>query len=181
MVSHPLKHAIGIFSNRQSAEQALIELKDRGFPMQKISVITKSADEDNLNQDMQPPITRTEGAKTGAFLGSTGAGLITLAVGLSVLLVPGFGPALAVESLLTTFLGSGAAATFGGLYGALRGWLVPEEQAKIYNDSFNQGEYLVVIKAVESEIQLAEPILNRWGIRAWRIYDSIESRLDIDR
>ncbi|MBW4542414.1 MAG: signal transduction histidine kinase (STHK), LytS [Myxacorys chilensis ATA2-1-KO14] len=174
MTSYNPKHAIGIFPSRQNAEQALIELKDKSFPMHKISVITKSSDQNDLNNRgvQQPPITRAEGAKAGALLGSTGVGLLTLAVGLSVLLIPGVGPALAVEGLLTTVLGSGAAAIVGGLYGALQGWLVPEEQARIYNDRLNQGDYLVVIEAVEDEIQLAEPILNRWGTRAWRVYDA---------
>lgn len=49
--------------------------------MQKISGISKSTDEDDLGQDMQPSITQTEGAKTSARWGSTGAGLITLGVG----------------------------------------------------------------------------------------------------
>lgn len=175
MVSHNVKHAIGIFSCREKAEQALIELRDRGFPMQKISVITKSSDSDNLdNQGVQPPsITRAAGAKAGAILGSTGVGLLTLAVGVSVLLVPGVGPALAIESLLTVFLGSSTAATVGGLYGALQGWLVPDQQARIYNNRFNQGDYLVIIEAEEDEIRLAEPIFKYWGIQTWRVYDAI--------
>lgn len=179
MTSHSLKHAIGIFSNRHHAEQALIELKDKGFPMHKISVIAKSSDYDVLESHsiQQPPITKAEGAKAGAIMGSTGVGLLTLAVGLSVLLIPGFGPALAIDGLLTTFLGSGTAATVGGLYGALQGWLGPEKQARVYSDRFNQGDYLVLIEALEAEIQLAEPILNHWEVRAWRVYDVSQGRI----
>lgn len=178
MTSQNIKHAIGIFPNRQNAEQALVELKNGGFPMHKISVITKTSDNDSLSDSLShqgvqhPSMTRAEGAKAGAIVGSTGVGLLTLAVGLSILLVPGIGLTLAVESLLTTFLGSGTAAAVGGLYGALQGWLVPEEQARIYNDRFNQGDYLVVIEALEGEIQIAEPILNHWEIWAWRVYDA---------
>jgi hypothetical protein len=174
MDSHNLKHAIGIFSDRQSAEQALIELEAEGFPMHKVSVITRSSDHYGLdNQGIeQPPMTRAEGAKAGAIMGGTGVGLLTLAVGLSVLLVPGVGPTLAIEGLLTTFLGSGTAATVGGLYGALQGWLGPEKQAGVYNDRFNQGDYLVLIEAIEAETQLAEFIFNDWGVRSWRVYDA---------
>lgn len=137
MTSQNLKHATGIFYNRQNAEQTLSELKHMKFPTHKISVITKTSDTDESFDTQgvaQPSITRTAGAKAGAISGSIGVGSLALIVGISSLLIPGIGQALAVESLLTTFLGSGIAATAGGLYGALRGWLVPEEQARIYKD-----------------------------------------------
>ncbi len=174
MNSHNAKRAIGIFSNRQNAEQALAELKNQGFPMHKLSVITKSSGDSNSLDSQsvkQPSITRLEGAKTGAIAGSIGVGSLALIVGLASLLVPGIGQVLAVESLLTTFLGSGIAATVGGLYGALQGWLVPEEQAKNYSNRFNSGDYLIVMEAIENEILIAEPILKHWGIRTWHIYD----------
>lgn len=175
MTSQTLKHAIGIFSNRQDAVQALGELKDMGFPMHKISLITKSSDiDDGLDNHgvQQPSITRTEAAKAGAVSGSVGVGSLTLIVGLTSLLIPGIGQALAVESLLTTFLGSGIAATAGGLYGALQGWLVPEDQARICSDRLNYGNYLVIIEAIEDEVLIAEPILKCWGIRTWCVYDA---------
>ncbi|MEP0873750.1 DUF1269 domain-containing protein [Trichocoleus desertorum AS-A10] len=179
MTSHNFKRAIGIFSNHRDAEQALAELKNKGFPMHKLSVITKSSDDDNSLDDhldrqrvRQPSITRAEGAKTGAITGSVGVGSLTLIVGLGSLLIPGIGQALAVESLLTTFFGSGIAATAGGVYGALRGWLVPEEQANNYNNRFNQGDYLIIIEAMEDEILSVEAILHRQGIRSWHIYDA---------
>ncbi|HEY9655104.1 MAG TPA: hypothetical protein V6C50_06400, partial [Crinalium sp.] len=99
--------------------------------MHKISVIAKPSDNDDLDSlgVQQILITRAAGAQVGAILGSIRLGAVALIVGLSSLLIPGIGQALAVESLLATFAGSGIAATAGGLYGALQGWLVPEEQA----------------------------------------------------
>ena len=46
MASSQLKHAIGTFPNRLSAEQALMELTATGFPMNKISVLAKNSDHD---------------------------------------------------------------------------------------------------------------------------------------
>lgn len=175
MASHNLKRAIGIFSNRRDAEQAIAELKNKGFPMHKLSVITKSSgDENGLDSQSlgQLSMTRVQGAKTGAITGSIGVGSLTLIVGLASLLLPGIGQILALESLLTTFLGSGIAATAGGLYGAIQGWLVPEEQAKIYSDRFNRGDYLIIMEVLENEILLAESVLKHWGIRTWRVYDA---------
>ncbi|MBD1826316.1 hypothetical protein NDI47_15230 [Microcoleus vaginatus GB1-A2] len=169
-----LKRASGLFTNHRNAEQALVELKSRGFPMHKISVIAKPSDNDDLDSlgVQQVLITRAAGAQVGAILGSIRLGSVALIVGLSSLLIPGIGPALAVESILATFFGSGIAATAGGLYGALQGWLVPEEQARIYNDRFNQGDYLIVIEARKNEIVIAEPVLKRWEILTWRVYDA---------
>ena len=174
MTSNNLKKAIGLFSNSRDAEQAIAELKNKGFPMHKLSVMTKATgDDDRLNHQaiQQPLITRAEGAKTGAMTGSIGVGSLTLIVGLGSLLIPGIGQALAIESLLATFFGSGIAATAGGFYGALQGWLVPEEQAKNYSNRLNQEDYLLIMEAVENEILIAEPVLKQWEIQMWRIYD----------
>ena len=48
MTDRNLKHGIGIFSHRQNAEQALTELQSIGFPMQKISVVTKTPEGDEI-------------------------------------------------------------------------------------------------------------------------------------
>jgi hypothetical protein len=169
-----LKRASGLFTNHRNVKQALVELKSRGFPMQKISVIAKPSDNDDLDSlgVQQILITRAAGAQVGAISGSIGLGSLALIVGLSSLLIPGIGLALAVESLLATFAGSGIAASAGGLYGALQGWLVPEEQARIYNDRFNQGDYLIVMEARENEVLIAEPVLKRWEILTWRVYNA---------
>lgn len=169
-----VKRASGLFTNHRNVKQALVELKSRGFPMHKISVIAKPSDKDDLDSlgVQQIFITRAAGAQVGGILGSIRLGSVALIVGLSSLLIPGIGQALAVESLLATFAGSGIAATAGGLYGALLGWLMPEEQARIYNDRFNQGDYLIVMEARENEVLMAETVLKRWGILTWRVYDA---------
>ena len=40
------KRAVGVFSNRQQAEQALNELKASNFPMDNVSLIARDADQD---------------------------------------------------------------------------------------------------------------------------------------
>jgi histidyl-tRNA synthetase len=49
----------------------------------------------------------TEGAIKGAIAGGSTGGLLTLLGGLSVMLIPGVGISLAVESLLTVMAGTG--------------------------------------------------------------------------
>ncbi len=180
MASGQLQHAIGIFNSRQIALQAIDELKNIGFPINKISVITnkfkyddKSKYDDQLDDanTSETNTTPAVGAAAGALAGARVGGLLTLIGGLGVLLIPGFGPALAAESVLATLLGSGASAAAGGLIGALRGWFLPEEAVQLYHDRVFQGNYLVTIEGTEDEIRRAEPILSRWGIQEWRVFD----------
>ncbi|NDJ24989.1 hypothetical protein GS682_25750 [Nostoc sp. B(2019)] len=174
MASSQLQHAIGIFHSRQIALQALDELRISGFPMNKISVITKKPQFDeqlDSSDTSESTITPAEGARAGGLAGARAGGLLTLVAGLGILLIPGFGPALAVESVLATLLGSGASAAAGGLIGALRGWFLPEEAAQLYSDRVSQGDYLVTIESIEEDIRQAEPILRRWGIQEWRVFD----------
>ncbi|MBW4686867.1 MAG: hypothetical protein KME40_17610 [Komarekiella atlantica HA4396-MV6] len=172
MASSQLQHAIGIFHSRKIALQALDDLRISGFAMNKISVITKKPQLDELDSsDTSDTMTPTEGARAGGLAGARTGGLLTLVAGLGILLIPGFGPALAVESVLATLLGSGASAAAGGLIGALRGWFLPEEAAQLYNDRVSQGNYLVTIESTKEDIRQAEPILKCWGIQEWRVFD----------
>ncbi|HEY9600530.1 MAG TPA: general stress protein, partial [Allocoleopsis sp.] len=42
------KRAVGVFSHRRDVEAALRELRDSGFPMDKVSVITRDADREDI-------------------------------------------------------------------------------------------------------------------------------------
>lgn len=175
MASDQLKHAIGTFPNRQSAEQALMELRDTGFPINKISVIVKNSDRDQQlggDDPRERTVTRAEGVGLGAAIGAAMGGLPALVGSLGVLFVPGVGPVLAAESILAALLGSGTIAVAGGLIGALQGWFIPQEQARFYNDRVSQGDYLVTVESTEDDIRRAEPILSRWGVQEWRVYNA---------
>ncbi|MBU7585562.1 MAG: hypothetical protein KAF91_22190 [Nostoc sp. TH1S01] len=174
MASGKRQHAIGIFRDRQIVLQAINELRNTGFSMNQISVITHKPELEG-NNTKESNITQPEGAAIGALASARTAGLLTLVAGFGILLIPGFGPALAVESALATLLGSGASAAAGGMIGALRGWFVPEEAAQLYNDQVFQGNYLVTIEGTEADIIHAEPVLQRWGIQEWRVVDVPEN------
>ena len=170
-----IKRALGIFSSRQKTLQALDELKNTGFPMEKISVITKNTahDEQISNADKRKPNDSfPQGAASGAIAGGAIGGSLILAGGLVSLLVPGVGPAIAAETLLVTLLGTGSTVAAGGLIGALNKWSVPKEDAQFYSDKVSQGNYLVTIEGTENEIRRAEVVCSRWGIQKWQIVDA---------
>lgn len=170
------KQAIGVFPNHETVEQALLGLQSINFPMHQISVVTKNSNAKNsIDKANQQPVSRVKGAKAGATLGSVGVGLTTLTLGLGALLVPGVGPAIALDSILTAFLGSGIASAAGGLYGAFLGYLDPEKQVKLRREQFKQGDCLVIIEATENQILSVEPILRRCSIQSWQVYDLLKA------
>lgn len=175
MIFSQRKHGIGIFRSRQKAIQAFDELKNSSFPMNNVSVLAQKLVRNEPQSEVGKSgltLTPGEGAAAGAVVGATIGGSLALVAGLGALLVPGFGQALAVESLLLAFLGSGASAAAGGFVGALRGWFLPEEVTLFYNNHISPGVYLVTVQGTENEIRHAESILTRWGIQEWRIVDA---------
>ena len=181
------KRAVGVFSNRREAEQALHALNDSGFGMNQVSVIARDAEDGQgiagaevKKQDNKAD----EGASVGAVSGGALGGLTGLLVGLGTLAIPGVGPIMlagaAATALATTAAGGAIGATTGGLLGALAGLGIPDKEAKAYHDRVDQGGYLVIVDGTEDEIRRAETILNHGGIRDWAVYNTpdADSRLE---
>ncbi|NEQ19581.1 MAG: DUF1269 domain-containing protein [Microcoleus sp. SIO2G3] len=174
------KRAVGVFSSRREAEYALTELRDAGFPMNKISIIARDADRegDIAGVETQKRVGNKadEGAATGAVTGATLGGITGLLVGLGTLAIPGVGPILlageVATTLATTAVGAGIGAATGGLLGALIGLGIPEERAKVYNDRVSRGDYLVIVDGTDDEIRRAETVLTNQGIQEFGIYNA---------
>ncbi|MDM9381799.1 signal transduction histidine kinase LytS [Chlorogloeopsis sp. ULAP01] len=175
------KRAVGTFSNRQAAEDALNRLRDSGFPMDRVSVLAKDADRneqigganvtDRSDLSDRGDTEAQEGAGVGAVTGTVLGGVGGLLVGLEALIIPGVGPFLAAGTIATTLAGAGIGAAAGGLVGALTGLGIPEEEARGYSERVSQGEYLVIVDGTDSEIQRAASVLSNQGIRNWAVYD----------
>lgn len=172
--------AVGVFPHRRDAEAAIRELRDAGFNMDHVSVVGKDLDANDQIAGAGVGTSATgnkadEGAKAGAATGGVLGGLTGLLVGLGALAIPGIGPVIAggalATALATTAAGGAIGAAAGGLTGALVGLGIPEEQARLYNDRVNRGDYLVMVDGTDEEIRQAETILSRRGIQEWRIFD----------
>ncbi len=172
------RRAIGSFPDRRSAEQAIHELRDSGFPMDRVSIVAKDDDRDKIagaEVTDRAGNKADDGAKVGAVSGGTLGGLTGLLVGLGTLAIPGVGPIMlagaAATALATTAAGGAIGAATGGLLGGLVGLGIPEDRARAYNDRVSAGEYLVMVDGSAAEISRAEAILNHRGIQDWGIYD----------
>lgn len=174
------KRAVGVFSNRRDAEHALTELRDAGFNMAKISIITKDGDRNDKIAGMETQKRvgnkADEGAASGAVTGTVLGGITGLLVGLGTLAIPGVGPILlageVASTLATAAAGAGIGAAAGGLLGGLAGLGVPEERAKIYSERVSSGDYLVIVDGSEEEMYRAETILQNRGIQEFGIYNA---------
>ncbi|MBW4581076.1 MAG: signal transduction histidine kinase (STHK), LytS [Tildeniella nuda ZEHNDER 1965/U140] len=183
------KRAVGTFSNYSDAETAVRELRDSDFPMDRVSVVGRDTDRaadiagagagDSLGDKSKQVAHDTqadEGAKKGAAAGGALGGLTGLLVGLGALAIPGIGPVMLggalATALATTISGGAIGAAAGGLVGGLVGLGIPEDRARVYNDSVSKGGYLVIVDGSEDEIRRAETVLSHRGIQEWGVYDS---------
>jgi len=172
------KRAVGTFPTRSQAERALRELKDSGFPMDRVSVIAKDENRpisDDLHGDDRGN-KADEGAAVGAATGGAIGTITGLLVGLGALAIPGIGPIMlagaTATALATTAGGAAIGAAAGSLLGALVGLGIPEERAEVYKERVSRGDYLVIVDGSEADIARADTILNRGGIEEWGVYDA---------
>jgi hypothetical protein len=175
------RRSVGVFPTRRAAELALEELKNSGFPMDKVSVIAKDGDRQSDIADVEVEDhdrvgnKADEGAATGAVTGGVLGGLTGLLVGLGTLAIPGIGPIMlagaGATALATTVAGGAIGAAAGSLVGALVGLGIPEERARVYNDRVAQGEYLVIVDGTDAEIDHAYKILHNHQIEEYGVYD----------
>ncbi|WP_375467360.1 hypothetical protein [uncultured Nostoc sp.] len=179
MVLSQYQRAVGVFTHRRDAEQALYELRDSGLAMEKVSVVVQNVDRNHEIADDQIK-ERTgdkadEGATVGGLSGGAVGGLTGLLVGLGTLAIPGVGPIMlagaAATALVTTLVGASIGAATGTFAGALVGWGISEEQARAYNQRVEYGHYLIIVDCTSLEIATVEAILQRWGIEEFGIYE----------
>jgi hypothetical protein len=176
------KRAVGVFSSRRDVEHGLHELKNAGFDMDRVSVITQDGERDDIaGAEVRDRVgdKSDEGATVGAVSGGALGGLTGLLVGLGTLAIPGIGPVMlagaAATALATTLAGAGIGAVAGSLLGALIGLGIPEERAKVYDERVKRGQYLVIIDGTDAEVARAEAILRQQGIEEFGIYDHPDS------
>ncbi|MEH1958684.1 MAG: hypothetical protein V7L05_02025 [Nostoc sp.] len=183
MVLSQYQRAVGVFTHRRDAEQALHELRDSGLAMEKVSVVVQNADRNHQIADDQIK-ERTgdkadEGATVGGLSGGAVGGLTGLLVGLGTLAIPGVGPIMlagaAATALVTTLVGASIGAATGTFAGALVGWGMSEEQARTYNERVEYGHYLIIVDCTSLEIAKVQAILQRWGIEEFGIYEHLNS------
>jgi uncharacterized membrane protein len=148
---------LGIFNDRDNAEDAIEDLKDHGFKPEEISIVMRdSAAAHEVAEHTGANV--AEGAVSGATTGGVVGAIAGLLVGIGAIAVPGIGgifiagPLAAALGLTgaaaTTVSGAATGALAGGLIGALVSLGVPEEEARVYETGIKQGAILVAVPAM---------------------------------
>ncbi len=146
--------AVGVFANRQQANQAVLELERAGFDDKEIGFLTGARTDE---ADATAAISNN--AVSGAAGGSLIGGILGAAASL---IIPGIGPAIAGGILAATLGGAALGAAAGGLISVLMGLGATEDEAKYYQKEIQAGRSVIVVKAPDS-YQAAMEILKRSG------------------
>ncbi len=181
------QRAIGTFSSYAITETALLELKERGFPMDLVSVVghdinshveatgAKTSERINDLDKLQTQGNEAgEGAKDGAIAGGSLGSLTGLLVGLGAVAIPGIGPVMlvgaAATAIATVISGGVIGAAAGSLVGGLVGLGIPHDRAKVYTEGVARGDYLVMVEGSEADITTAHSIFSKHSIHDWYSY-----------
>jgi len=153
---------VGVFSDRQKANEAVSELMKAGFNQNQIGVAMRHAEgeERTTAGDEAAGTSAGTGALTGALTG-LGLGALT---GLGVLagMIPVVGPAIAAGTLGVVVSNAAAGAGIAGLAGALIGAGVSEDEASYYSEEFNAGRTIVTV-TTDTKASEATGILRKYG------------------
>ncbi len=152
---------VGVYETHNTAVDAVKSLADRGFPMDKVSIVGKELE--NI-EDIKGYYTWKDPAKAGAGIGGFWGSLFGILVGVGFLVMPGVGGVFVAGSLAAVLLGGveGAAlgAASGGVFGALMGLGIGKNKVLKYQENIKAGKYLVIAHGSADEVTTAREILN---------------------
>ena len=160
-----METAIGVFSSRDKAEEAVKELRQRGVPEQSIIFLTRSENEAKT-------IAQEFGSYVGGFVG--GAAGMSAGVVAATLLLPGIGPVFALgfgAAALLGLAGAGAGRTVGSVAAQDAEAPTPtapekcSEEAAFFREVLKEGRSLIVVQTDSQQLATtACGILDRLGL-----------------
>ncbi|MGH9544007.1 MAG: STAS domain-containing protein [Terriglobales bacterium] len=160
-----METAIGVFASRDSAEESVKELLEKGVPEASLVFLTRSESE-----------AKTVGKQLGAFAGGFvgGAAGMTAGVAAATLLLPGIGAVFALgfgAAALLGIAGAGAGASTVGAIAHESGAPLPTSDQKASDDAaffrevLKEGRSLVVVRTESQETAvIACAILDRLAL-----------------
>lgn len=140
---------IGTFQGKGQAEQAVRQLRDKGFTEEEISIVAKGQGQDQGRGRGDDGADITDQAAAGATWGGVLGGAAGLLASVGALAIPGIGPIVAAGPLAATLTGAAG----GGLAGGLLDLGIPAERGQYYEGEVKRGRVLAV---VETEVGMVE-------------------------
>lgn len=170
------KAVFGLYTTRRQVENAVDELRARGFRNTDISVLLP---ENVGTKDLahEKGTKAPEGMATGATSGAVVGGALGWLAGVGALAIPGVGPLIAAGPIIAALTGLGVGGAVGGIAGGLIGLGIPEYEAKRYEGRIKSGNILLSVHSDDSEwTEKAKRILKDTG--AEEISSTSESKGD---
>lgn len=160
MQQNPRSTIVGVFTNHESARNAVRELKTAGFTENQIGMAASVAEEGASSTEDTGDSYAAEGALTGV---AAGAGIGALwGLGILAGALPAIGPAIAGGTLAAILSSAAAGAATAGLAGALIGMGMSKEEAEYYESELKSGRTIVTVHAGTRGTE-ASDILRRFG------------------
>jgi hypothetical protein len=157
------KTVIGVFHDRNAADQFLNVLAPRGYSYSDVNVMM--SDGTRARDYAEHAAAEKQGTRAGNKLGE-GAGIggaVGTAVGATIAAIVAVGTSIVIPGLnlivagplVAALAGGGAGAFAGGVVGALIGLGIPEQDAKAYNEALMRGGVVMSV-SVNSDEEASE-------------------------
>lgn len=149
---------IGIYDDHDLALQAVQELKDNNYPVEKITIMGKAATE-LIDKDMH---VMTKNPLSVASVGTTTAvgTAVGALVGAGMFAIPGLGFLYGAGTLIGAIAGFDFGLIGGGVAAVLAMIGVRDEFQRRYAEALADGKFLVIAHGDEEEVDRAKAILN---------------------
>ena len=152
---------VGVFDDRIAAERAVESLQRAGFSEDHIGFVIRGADDVAGGMIVDAQGTKDgKGAVTGAVTGGMLGGVLAAAISL---LIPGVGPVVAGGVMAAFFGGAIAGTAVGGIFGAMTGLGISEDEARYYEREFQSGRAIVAVKPGTRPAEAADLLVRAGG------------------
>ncbi len=151
--------AIGVYEDHDMAIEAVIKLKENGFPIKQVSILGLTGTEmvdDSLHVIPQSNV-KVGGLGTGVLVG-TALGVLT---GVGMFAIPGLGVLYGAGALVGALAGFDFGIIGGGIATVLATLGLKDEVSKKYQELMKAGKYIVVVHGTAEETKNAKDLLHQ--------------------
>ena len=152
-----MKAIIGVYDTHELAVDAVVELKNGGYPVKNISImgLTDTEDVDSELHILQHNPIKAGGLATGTIIGTT-LGILT---GIGLFAIPGIGFLYGAGAVVGAAAGFDFGLIGGGIASIITTLGVHDDAAKHYQRELEDGKYLLITHGTQADAVQAEAIL----------------------
>lgn len=150
-----MKSTVGIYDSHETAINAVEVLKNKGFPVNQLSLMGQAKIvDDHMRVKSNEPI-KNAGVSVGIILGST-LGILS---GAGVFAIPGLGFIFGAGAVVGALAGFDIGLVGGGIVSILTTIGIKKDKVVKYSEHLNEGKFLVIAQGNEKEVEEAKRIL----------------------